>query len=90
MYTNGNDSEVAFRSGYALNEARGLATSGHPFHGLTAIAHDIVSSAHHLPDSELMRIAGCLRTLADEVMAVVDRRCGARPAPRLVVDNTRR
>jgi hypothetical protein len=49
-----------------------------------------MANADHLPDPELMRIAGCLRTLADQVMAVVDRRCGARQAPRLVIDNTRR
>jgi hypothetical protein len=90
MYTNGNETDVAFRNGYALIDARGLGTSGHPFHGLTSISRDIAASAHQLPDAELMRIAGSLRTLADEVMAVVDRRCGARPAPRLVVDNTRR
>lgn len=58
----------------------------------TAIApmsREILQSAEQLPDGELLRIAGALRTLADEVMSVMDRRLGGRPKPRLVVDNTR-
>jgi len=85
-----NEHEAPHRPGYALVETGRLHPSGHPFHGLASISRDIVLNAQHLPDAELMRIAGCLRSLADEVMAVVDRRCGARPAPRLVIDNTRR
>lgn len=61
-----------------------------PFLALTPLARDILASAERLPDTDLMRVAGSLRSLADEVMAVVDRRLGCRPAPRLVVDNTRR
>ena len=61
-----------------------------PFLGLASISRDVMAKAHHLPDADLMRIAGCLRTFADEVMAVIDRRHGVRPMPRLVVDNTRR
>lgn len=92
MLKNGNETETSYRPGYALIEAgaRVLSASPHPFHGLASISRDIVTSAERLPDSELLRIAGCLRTMADEVMAVVDRRCGARPAPRLVIDNTDR
>jgi hypothetical protein len=61
-----------------------------PFMALAPLAREILANADMLPDAELMRIAGSLRSLADEVMAVVDRRLGARPGPRLVVDNTRR
>jgi hypothetical protein len=90
MQTNGNEPDA--RPGSAIMEAGrpGLSTPPLPYMALSSVSRDILKSAHHLPDSELMRIAGCLRTLADEVMAVVDRRCGARPKPRLVIDNTRR
>lgn len=59
-----------------------------PYVTLAPIAREILTSAERLPDAELMRIAGGLRTLADEVMSVIDRRLGRRPRPRLVVDNT--
>jgi hypothetical protein len=85
-----NEPEVTIRNGSAVVDTRRLSVNPHPFHGLSSISQDIAMSAHLLPDTELMRIAGCLRTLADEVLAVIDRRHGARPAPRLVVDNTRR
>jgi hypothetical protein len=93
MYTKGNepDSTFTFKPGYATVEVgRWTNPSGHPFHGLASISRDIMVTAQYLPDAELLRIAGVLRTLADEVMAVVDRRGGARPAVHLVVDNTRR
>jgi hypothetical protein len=61
-----------------------------PFMALAPLAGEILANANMLPDAELMRIAGSLRSLADEVMAVVDRRLGSRPGPRLVIDNTRR
>jgi hypothetical protein len=97
MHTNGNitsdhETDTLSQPRFTAMEAcaRMLSTSPHPFHGLSSISRDIVASAERLPDAELMRIAGCLRTMADEVMAVIDRRCGARPAPRLIIDNTRR
>lgn len=61
-----------------------------PFVTLAPISREILTSADRLPDAELIRIAGNLRTLADEVMSVIDRRLGHRPRPRLVVDNTLR
>ena len=92
MYTNGSETDAHRRPEYAVIDSAGsgMVTSPMPFLKLASVSRDIVSNADRLPSAELMRIAGCLRTLADEVMAIVDRRCGARPAPRLVVDNTRR
>ena len=56
---------------------------------IAPMSREILENAEQLPDGELLRIAGALRTLADEVMNVVDRRLGGRPKPRLVIDNTR-
>jgi predicted pyridoxine 5'-phosphate oxidase superfamily flavin-nucleotide-binding protein len=61
-----------------------------PYLALAPLSREILGNADRLPDAELMRIAGSLRVLADEVMSVIDQRLGARPAPRLVVDNTGR
>ena len=56
---------------------------------IAPMSREILENAEQLPDGELLRIAGALRTLADEVMSVMDRRLGGRPKPRLVIDNTR-
>ena len=92
MRLDGNDTETDHRRGYAVVEAgkHGLVTNPTPSLALGPISRDILANAHRLPDDELIRIAGCLRSMADEVMAVVDRRVGSRPAPHLVVDNTHR
>ena len=55
---------------------------------IAPMSREILANADNLPDAELIRISGALRTLADECMMVVNRRLGARPRPRLVVDNT--
>jgi hypothetical protein len=92
MHTHGTETDAIAREGYAVVEAgdREQARISFPLPALISISRGVMANAHHLPDTELMRIAGCLRTLADEVMAIIDRRGGGRPAPRLVVDNTRR
>ena len=91
MRLEGNDTETGQRPGYAVVETANPSTADPlPFLALAPIFRDILANAHRLPDAELIRVAGCLRTMADEVMAVVDRRHGSRPAPRLVIDNTRR
>jgi hypothetical protein len=56
---------------------------------IAPMSREILENADQLPDGELLRIAGALRTLADEVMSVMDRRLGGRPKPHLIVDNTR-
>jgi hypothetical protein len=70
-----------------------------PYLVIAPMSREILANAHHLTDEELIRIAGSLRALADEVMVIVERRFGGahvprsiagRPAPRLVVDNTQR
>ena len=89
MRVEGNEPEMVTRHP-ALVDIGDQGMNLPPFLALASISRDILAKAHHLPDADLMRIAGCLRTFADEVMAVVDRRHGSRPTPRLVVDNTRR
>lgn len=89
MWTDsGNESDIRQRK--APVTASDQRLSALPFLAMGSIFREILTNVDRLPDPELMRVAGCLRTLADQVMATVDRRCGARPAPRLVVDNTRR
>lgn len=87
-YNTGNTNEP----GYIASESGDQAMKANlfPFLALAPLARDILANADRLPDTDLMRVAGSLRSLADEVLAVVDRRLGTRPAPRLVVDNTRR
>jgi hypothetical protein len=89
MRIEGNDPRIVTRH-HTLVDIGEPGMNLPPFLALASISREILSNAHHLPDADLMRIAGCLRTFADEVMAVIDRRHGARPTPRLVVDNTRR
>lgn len=89
MQTESHDSDLN-RPKCGIAETGYQSTNLFPFLALAPIAREILANADRLPDAELMRVAGSLRSLADEVMAVVDRRLGARPKPRLVVDNTRR
>ena len=92
MRTDSYDTGNPHGPDYTALEPGGQTTKASllPFLALAPLGRDILANAAHLPDTDLMRVAGSLRSLADEVMAVVDRRLGARPAPRLVVDNTRR
>jgi predicted pyridoxine 5'-phosphate oxidase superfamily flavin-nucleotide-binding protein len=89
MWTDGSN-ETDVRKRHAAMAAVDQRLSALPFLAMGAVFRDILANVDRLPDAELMRVAGCLRTLADQVMATVDQRCGSRPAPRLVVDNTRR
>lgn len=91
MRTDSFDSGSIDRPGYgAFEPGNQVANRPYPFLALAPVARDILASADRLPDADLLRVAGTLRSLADEVMAVVNRRLGAHPRPRLVVDNTRR
>ena len=58
-------------------------------HTIVPMAREFLAGADQVPDGELIRIAGVLRGLADEVMGKVDRRLGGRMRPHLVVDNTK-
>jgi hypothetical protein len=89
MQTEIHDADTTVRPSYGGAEIGRQPTDLFPFLALAPIAREILANADRLPDAELMRVAGSLRTLADEVMAVVDRRLGRRPKPHLVVDNTK-